>query len=374
MLVDFLFYFSNVLQSMILPSLKKPQSPRFSCGPTNKPDGWSLGKINNNFIGRYHRSTDVRKFIEQQIDRVKKILRIPHSYKIFLTPGSCTGAMEAVIWSLLGKREITSLIYDFWGIEWLNDLKKLNYACDVRISLDGSMPSLNNISPNNDVLFVWSGTTNGTSIGNLDFLNPYQKGLVVSDITSAVFIYDLPWKKIDVGVFSWQKALGSESQHGMVVMSPKALDRLEEKKNIPKIFDFLKNDFVINTPSLLTISDLKLCLDIFEFNGGLENSFKVCKENKLFLDNWIKNNDYVSYFVKQKKFQAISPVYMIFKRKIEIGQIFNFLKKYKIAYDIENYRKAKPGIRVWTGPTIKKNDLIALTNWLDWSFNKFEVK
>ncbi len=358
---------------MKLPKIKKPKSPRFSCGPTNKPEGWSLRKINKKFLGRYHRSEDVKKFIDCQISRIKKILKIPINHKVYLTPGSCTGAMEAVIWSLFGKREITSLIFDYWGMEWLMDLNKLNCKVEKRICLDGSIPSLENIPTNNDLLFVWTGTSNGTSIGNLDFLNPNHKGLVVCDITSAAFIYKMPWKKIDVGVFSWQKALGSESQHGIVVMSPKALSRLKEK-NLPKVFNLKKYDFLINTPSLLAISDLELCLDIFEQNGGVENSFKVCRENKSILDNWIEKSEYVSNFVNEKKFQAVSPVYMIFKKKLNTKKFFDFLKKHEVAFDIKNYRKAKSGIRIWTGPTIKKNDLIALTNWLDWCFNKFEVK
>ncbi len=356
---------------MKLPNIDKPTDPRFSCGPTKKPDGWNLEKINNQYLGRYHRSDEVKKFIESQLFRIKKILKIPNEYKIFLMPGSCTGAMEAVIWNLSGKREITSLIYDYWGIEWYQDLQKLNLKVDARISLDGRFPSIRNIPKNNDFIFVWTGTTNGISVNNLDFLSSKHEGLVISDITSAAFIYDIPWKKIDISIFSWQKALGSESQHGVVVMSPKAVS-LIGSKSIPKIFDFSKNNFVINTPSLLTISDLALCLDIYESNGGLLNSYNTSITNKMVIDEWEKKNKYVKYFVKDEKYRAISPVYLSFKKKIRYQEIFKFLSDNKIAYDINNYRKTEPGIRIWTGPTIKKNDLIALTNWLNWCFNKFE--
>ena len=200
-------------------SFDKPTDPRFSCGPTKKPDGWSLNKINQKYLGRYHRASDIKTFIEEQLFRIKKILKIPESYEIFLMPGSCTGAMEAVIWNLFGKREITTIVYDYWGLEWLKDLKKLNLQVDERISLDGTLPSLEDIPSKNDLFFVWTGTTTGISINNLNFLSEKRKGIVVSDITSAAFIYDIPWKKIDVSVFSWQKALGSESQHGLIVMS-----------------------------------------------------------------------------------------------------------------------------------------------------------
>ena len=298
---------------MRLPDIDKPINPRFSCGPTKKPDGWNLKKINNKYLGRYHRSSDVKNFIENQLFRIRKILKIPNEYKIFLMPGSCTGAMEAVIWNLLGKRKITSLIYDYWGMEWYYDLQKLNLEVDARVSLDGSIPSLENIPINNDFIFVWTGTTTGISVNNLEFLSPNHEGLIISDITSAAFIYDIPWKKIDVSVFSWQKALGSESQHGIVVMSPKAIYR-NKLRVIPKIFDFSKNNFVINTPSLLTISDLALCLDIYENNGGLVNSFKTSKKNKLVIDKWEEKNNFVKYFVNNKKYQAICPVYLIFKK------------------------------------------------------------
>ena len=352
-------------------SFDKPKNPRFSCGPTKKPDEWSLNKINKKYLGRYHRASDIKTFIEEQLFRIKKILKIPESYEIFLMPGSCTGAMEAVIWNLFGKREITSIVYDYWGLEWLKDLKKLNLQVDERISLDGTLPSLDDIPSKNDLFFVWTGTTTGISINNLNFLSEKRKGIVVSDITSAAFIYDIPWKKIDVSVFSWQKALGSESQHGVIVMSPKAIDSAVSRP-IPKIFDFLKNNFIINTPSLLTISDLAQCLDIFEKNGGLINSLEVCKNNKFVIDKWAEKNEYVINFIKDKKYQAISPVYLVFKKKIKYEKLFRFLSDNEIAYDIKNYRLANPGIRIWTGPTIKKNDLIALTNWLDWCFNKFK--
>ncbi len=355
---------------MNLPKINKPSDPRFSCGPTKKPEGWSLNKINKDYLGRYHRSNDVKSFIDIQLKRIKRILKIPDEYKVFLTPGSCTGAMSAVIWSLLGERKITAIIYDYWGVQWFEEIKKLNYKIECRLSLDGSMPFLDDIPLKNDLLFVWSGTSTGISLNNLNFLNSRHEGLVVSDVTSAAFIYDLPWKKIDISVFSWQKALGSESQHGIIVMSPKALKKLK-KKSIPKLFNLFEYNFVINTPSLLTIADLELCLDLYEKNGGLNLNKKISEENKYIIDNWEKNNCHLNHFVKEKKYQAISPVYLKFSKKIDHNRIFEFLSLHKIAYDIRNYRLAEPGVRIWTGPTIKKNDLIALTNWLDWCFNKF---
>ena len=355
---------------MTIPKILKPKDPRFSCGPTKKPEGWSLEKLNSLFLGRYHRSNDVKDYISKQLSRMGEVLKIPHKFKIFLVPGSCTGAIEAIIWSLLGDRKISTFIYDYWGMTWYQDMKKLNYNIDCRLSLDGSMPNLDNIDNSNDIVFVWSGTTTGMSVNKLDFLDPNHEGLVISDVTSAAFIYDLPWDKIDVATFSWQKALGSESQHGIVVMSPKAISRLK-KKPVPKIFDFLHYNYLINTPSLLTISDFELCLDLYEKNGGLKGSNRICKENKSVLDVWVKKNNYVKKFVKEKKYEALSPSYFTFTRKFNYDEFFNFMNKNKIAHDIKNYRMANAGIRVWTGPTIKKNDLIALTNWLDWSLNKF---
>ncbi len=355
---------------MSIPKIKKPDDPRFSCGPTKKPEGWSLNKIKKTFLGRYHRADDIKSYIDTQISKLKKTLKIPNDFRIFIIPGSCTGAMEAVIWSVLGNRKITAIVYDHWGKTWCDDLKKLNYKLDYRVALDGSMPELKKIPENNDLLFVWTGTTTGISINNLEFLNTKHNGLVVSDVNSAVFIYDIPWKKIDVSVFSWQKALGSESQHGIIVMSPKAINDLREKK-VPKIFDLKKYNFLINTPSLLSIADFELCLDLYNKAGGLAGNQKKCEINSAIISNWLKEHDYLDQFVKKEKFRALSPVYAKFKHKFNYDEFFKFLNKNQIAYDIKNYRLCDPGIRIWTGPTIKKNDLIALTNWLDWSFNKF---
>ena len=356
---------------MSIPNIKKPNDPRFSCGPTKKPEGWSLKKIKDKFLGRYHRSDDVKIYIDKQISKLRKTLQIPNDYRIYIIPGSCTGAMEAVIWSVLGNRKITAIVYDHWGKTWCDDINKLHFKLDSRVSLDGSMPELKQIPKDNDLLFVWTGTTTGISINNLEFLNVNHNGLVVSDINSAVFIYDIPWKKIDVSVFSWQKALGSESQHGIIVMSPKAIDDLRQKNNIPKIFDLKKINFLINTPSLLSIADFELCLDIYNKNGGLMGNKKKCETNYSVISNWIKTNGYLNQFAQKEKFRALSPVYATFEHKFNYDDLFKFLNKNQIAYDIKNYRLCEPGIRIWTGPTIKKNDLIALTNWLDWSFNKF---
>ncbi len=356
---------------MKLTNLKKPKSPNFSSGPTKKPDEWSIRKLNTKFLGRYHRSNDVKDYIKTILQKLKKTLNIPNNYEILLFPGSCTGAMEAVIWSMLGERNITSIIYDYWGETWQKDLQKLNCKIDMRKNLGGILPDLKKIPKNNDVLFVWSGTSNGMCIENINFIEENHDGLIVSDITSAVFIYDLPWKKLDISVFSWQKALGSESQHGIIVMSPKALTRIK-KKQIPKVLSIFNFDFLINTPSLLSLSDFDLCLDIFIQKGGLKESIKTCLENQSVIEEWVLNNNYVDFFCKVNKFRAVTPSYLIFKKKLDHKKIFSFLSKNAIAYDIENYRKAKVGIRVWNGPNIKKNDLIALTNWLDWCFNKFK--
>ena len=356
---------------MKLPKLIKPESPNFSSGPTKKPDEWSIRKLNTKFLGRYHRSDDVKIYIRSILQKLKKTLNVPKDYKILLFPGSCTGAMEAAIWSILGERDVTSIIYDYWGLAWQEDLLKLNLKIDMRKNLDGFLPDLNKISKKNDVLFVWSGTSNGMCIDNIDFIEENHEGLIISDITSAAFIYDLPWNKLDIAVFSWQKALGSESQHGVVVMSPKALSRIK-KKQLPKVLSIFNFDFLINTPSLLALADLDLCLDIFIKKGGIKKSIKICIENQSVIEQWVANSNFVEFFCKVRKFRAVTPSYLTFKKKLDHKKIFSFLSKNAIAYDIENYRKAKLGIRVWNGPNIKKNDLIALTNWLDWCFNKFK--
>jgi phosphoserine aminotransferase len=357
---------------MILPKLKKPESPNFSSGPTKKPDEWSVNDLNTNFLGRYHRSSDVKHFINNVLKKLKKILAIPNNYEVLLFPGSCSGAMEAVIWSFLGNKNVTAIIYDYWGLSWYEDLLKLNLKVELRKNLEGDLPDLNNIPKNNDIVFVWTGTSTGMTINNIDFIKSSHDGLVISDVTSAAFIEDLPWEKIDVSVFSWQKALGSESQHGIIVMSPKAMERLK-KKNLPKVLSIFDHDFLVNTPSLLSISDFDLCLEIFKKKGGIKFSKQTCIKNKCILEEWIKGNEFVKFFCKKKIYRALTPCFFIFKKKLNHKQMFSFLGKKKIAFDIASYRKAKPGIRVWNGSNIKKNDLIALTNWLDWSFNYFRL-
>ncbi len=286
---------------MIIPNIKKPKSPNFSSGPTKKPDEWSVNNLNTNFLGRYHRSNDVKKFINDILDRLKKILGIPKNHKVLLFPGSCSGAMEAVIWSFLGKNTVTAIIYDYWGLSWYEDLLKLNLKVELRKNLEGDLPDLNNIPKKNDIIFVWTGTSTGMTINNIDFIKNSHDGLVISDVTSAAFIEDLPWEKIDISVFSWQKAIGSESQHGIIVLSPKAMERLNKRNKLPKILSIYDHDFLINTPSLLSISDFDLCLEIFKKKGGVKFSKETSIANKSILEQWVTGSQFVSFFCKKKK-------------------------------------------------------------------------
>ena len=348
--------------------LQKPSNPNFSSGPTRKPDGWSVNKLNLKFLGRYHRSLDVRDYIEKIILKIKKTLNIPKDHKVFFLPGSCTGAMTSVLSSVLGERKITSIIYDYWGLLWYQELKKLKFKVNYKKELSGKLPSLNNIPIDNDVIFVWNATSNGMSVSNINFLSKNHRGLIVSDLTSAVFICDLPWKYLDISVFSLQKALGAESQKGVAVLSPKAVDRI--KSNQLKFFDLKSFDFLINTPSLLSFADLELCIDLYNKRGGLNENINICKRNKQILDDWETKNSFIKYF-SVKENQSLTPSFFIYKKKINHNKIIDYLSKNKIAFDIKNFRTMQEGIRIWNGPNIKKNDLIALTNWLDWCFNKF---
>ena len=363
---------------MIKPKLKT-KSPNFSSGPTKKPDSWSLNGLDKSLLGRYHRSKYILDYVDEIFLDLKNILNIPSDYKVLLSPGSCSGAIQSVIWSLLGKRRITSIIYDFWGEKWSNEIKKLKYKQEIRSSLNGNMPILNEICPSNDIFFVWTGTSTGMSIDNVSWIPNNQKGIVVSDITSSVFMNRIEWKKIDAAVFSWQKAIGSESQHGIIVLSPKALDRLKEnkKKLVPNIIDLNNREKIINTPSLLCFSDFRFCLSWYKNKGGLNWANKKCKDNRLVLDKWVERNNYLENFAKEKKYRALSTSYFLFKNKVrkkEIEKVFSFLEYENIAYDIRSYRKAPIGIRIWTGPTILKKDLNTLTNWLDWCFYKYILK
>ncbi|MDC3091292.1 hypothetical protein OA848_02770 [Rickettsiales bacterium] len=361
---------------MIKPKFKT-KSPNFSSGPTKKPDSWAFNKLDKSLLSRYHRSNFISAYMDEIFLELKDILNIPSDYKILLSPGSCSGAMQAVIWSLLGKKKITSIVYDFWGEKWSNEIKKLNYEQEVRTLLDGRMPKLDEICSSNDIFFVWTGTSTGMSIENTSWIPNNQKGIVVSDITSSVFINEIKWKKLDASVFSWQKAIGSESQHGIIVLSPKALDRLKDnsEKIVPDIIDLKNNaEKIINTPSLLCFSDFSYCLSWYKKMGGLSWANKQSRENKLVLEKWAENNIYIKNFVIDSKYRALSVSYFRFKGEIsknKLEKIFSFLEYENIAYDIRSYRKAPVGIRIWTGPTILKKDLNTLTNWLDWCFYKY---
>ena len=363
-----------VLQSFIKKPQIKPKYPNFSCGPTNKLPGWNLSSLKTINLSRYHRSKRVKIYMNTVIQKLRYVLKIPTSYKIIITPGSCTGAMESAIWSLFTKKKkITNIVYDYWGQQWASEINKLGLNQDILNSLNGTMPNLDKISLDDDLIFVWTGTSTGMSIDNCKWIKSNHDRIVVCDATSAAFIYHLEWDKLDATVFSWQKALGSEAQHGIVVLSPKAQERLksQKKKNIPKTLDLNVEDAPINTPSLLCFTDFDFALDWFKKSGGIDWSHKYCKRNKKLLDTWIKQNDYLSYFCKKTKYRSISPCYFRLnnsKNKKKLKKIILFLEKEKIAYDIESYRKAAFGIRIWNGPTILKNDLIILTNWLDWSF------
>ena len=347
---------------------KKPKNPNFSSGPTRKPEGWTVNKLKLEYLGRYHRSGDVRNHVEKIILKLRKTLKIPADYKILFLPGSCTGAMTSIMSSIIGKNSITSIIYDYWGMLWSNELKKLKYKVFCRKELTGKLPPLEKIPSDHDIIFVWNATSNGMTISNTNFLPKDRKGLTISDLTSAVFICDLPWQDLDISIFSLQKALGAESQKGVVILSPKALERV--KQDQLKLFSLKNFDYLINTPSLLAFADLDLCIDLYKKRGGLKKNIEICKKNKEILDRWEIENDHVKYF-SLKKFQSISPSFFIYKKKCNHEQILKYLSKEKIAYDINNFRTMQQGIRIWNGPNIKKNDLIALTNWLDWCFNKF---
>ncbi|MBD22943.1 MAG: hypothetical protein CL572_04700 [Alphaproteobacteria bacterium] len=276
--------------------------------------------------------------------------------------------MTSIMHSILGENNITSIIFDYWGLLWSQELKKLKLKVDCKQELSGKLPSLDRIPINNDVVFVWNATSNGMSISNINFLSENHKGLIISDLTSAVFVCDLPWQYLDVSVFSLQKALGAESQKGVAVLSPKALERI--KSHQLKFFSLKNFDFLINTPSLLSFADLELCIDLYNERGGLDENIKICKKNKEILDKWEKKNNFLSYF-SLKNNQSVTPSFFIYKKKCDHENILKFLSRKKIAYDINNFRTMQEGIRIWNGPNIKKNDLIALTNWLDWCFNKF---
>ena len=374
----------------------KPVNNNFSSGPCSKRPGWNPNVLNKAILGRSHRSSVAKARINYLIKNVKEILSIPNDYYVGIVPGSDTGAVEIALWNLIGIQPVQMLVWDSFGNDWAKDLKEQLQISGLNVQNVeyGSIPDLYNINFNNDIIFNFNGTTGGVRVPNLDWIPLNRNGLTICDATSAAFSMRLPWIKLDATTFSWQKVLGGEAQHGIIILSPRAIHRLENfipNRAIPKIFQLSNKGKVnkklftgstINTPSMLCVEDALDALNWVKQAGGLEKTIELSKKNLLVVEKKIKNSQWLDFLSEEENIRSCTSIclkikdsvlekYETEKLKEKMNNVFSFLEENKIAYDINSYRDAPIGIRIWGGATVNENDIDILLDWLEWCFIKF---
>jgi phosphoserine aminotransferase len=341
-------------------------------------------------LGRSHRGAIGKALLAEAIDRTHTLLKLPADYRLGIVPASDTGAMEMALWSLLGSRPVTMLAWESFGAGWVTDVaKQLKLDAEIRKADYGEIAALSGIDPTNDVVFTWNGTTSGVRVPNGDWIADGRSGLSICDATSAAFAQDIDWAKIDVGTFSWQKALGGEAAHGMIVLSPRAVERLEREpapRPLPKIFRLTKGGKLIdgifrgetiNTPSMLCVEDWLLALDWAERIGGLDALIARADTNAAALDRWVSEADWIEHLAKDPSIRSNTSVCLQFADRSDVEAnkarqraIVKLLDQQDAAYDIGAYRDAPPGLRIWCGATIDTADIEALGPWLDWAWEQ----
>ncbi|HXJ01795.1 MAG TPA: phosphoserine transaminase [Micropepsaceae bacterium] len=371
----------------------RPARPFFSSGPCAKRPGWNLEALNAACLGRSHRSKPGKAKLKDAIDRTRAVLRVPADYRIGIVAGSDTGAVEMALWSLLGPRPVDVLAWESFGEDWVTDIAKQLKLKDTRIlkAPYGELPDLTQTDPARDIVFLWNGTTSGVRVPNGDWIADSREGLTICDATSAAFAMDLAWPKLDVVTFSWQKVLGGEGAHGMLVLSPRAVARLESYNPpwpMPKTFRMTKDGKLvegifegetINTPSMLALEDYLDTLKWAEGIGGLPALIARADRNLSVLANWVQRTDWVDFLARDPASRSntsvclkiVDPWFTALAKDAQAAvasKIASLLEKEGVALDIGGYRAAPPGLRIWCGATVDSSDLETLTPWLDWAF------
>jgi len=371
----------------------RPAIPHFSSGPCAKRPGWSLQNLTDAVLGRSHRSKIGKAKLKRAIDLTREVLEVPAGYRIGIVPASDTGAVEMALWSLLGARGVTMLAWESFGEGWVTDVEKQLKLKDLTVikAPYGELPDFGKIDFANDVIFTWNGTTSGVRVPNGDWISAKRQGLTICDATSAAFAQRLDWPKLDVVTFSWQKALGGEGAHGMLILSPRAVERLETHKPmwpLPKIFRLTKggklNEGIfagetINTPSMLCVEDYLDALQWAKSTGGLTATIARSDANAKVLSDWVAATAWVDHLAKHANersntsvcLKVVDPVVTRLSGDEQAAfakTLAGLLEKEDVAYDIAFYRDAPPGLRIWCGATVEQRDIEALTPWLDWAF------
>jgi phosphoserine aminotransferase len=371
----------------------RPVIPHFSSGPCAKRPGWSLQALTDAVLGRSHRSKLGKAKLKRAIDLTREVLEAPADYRIGIVPASDTGAVEMALWSLLGPRPVTMLAWESFGEGWVSDVQKELKLKDVTVlkAAYGALPDLAKVDPNSDVVFTWNGTTSGARVPNADWIKADRAGLTICDATSAAFAQKLDWGKLDVVTFSWQKALGGEAAHGMIVLSPRAVERLESYTPpwpLPKIFRMTKggklNEEIfegatINTPSMLCVEDYLDTLSWGKSIGGLDALIARADANAGAIAAWVARTPWIEHLASDPSIRSNTSVCLkvvdpaVLKLPADaqakfVKGIAAALEKEGIAYDIDAYRDAPSGLRIWCGATAERSDVEALTLWLDWAY------
>ena len=371
----------------------KPGNPRFGSGPTAKRPGWTLDALEGAVLGRSHRAGEAKARLKSVIDRSKAMLGMPEDWVLGIVPASDTGAYECAMWSLLGARPVDVVSFESFGAGWLTDAaKQLKLADMRRFEADyGELPDLEGIDPGHDVVFCWNGTTSGVRVPDADWIAAEREGLAICDATSAAFAMDLPWAKLDVVTWSWQKVLGGEAQHGMLALSPRAVARLESYTPpwpLPKLFRLTKGGKLnhgifkgetINTPSMLAVEDALDALDWAERVGALPGLIARSEANLAAVESWVERTPWIDFLARDPACRSSTSICLKIvdaaiagldddAQQAFVKKLTGLLAEAGVAYDITAYRDAPPGLRLWGGATVETADLEALFPWLDWAF------
>jgi len=362
---------------------RKPVRPFFSSGPCAKPPGWAPDRLATESLGRSHRAKIGKARLRLCIDLMREVLQLPDTHRIGIVPGSDTGAFEMAMWTMLGARGVTALAWESFGEGWVTDVvKQLKIEANVMRADYGQLPDLDTVDWSDDVLFTWNGTTSGVRVPDGEWIPADRQGLSFADATSAVFAYDIPWDKIDVATFSWQKVLGGEGGHGVLILGPRAVQRLEEYTPawpLPKVFRLMSKGKLaegifkgetINTPSMLAVEDAIWTLEWAKSVGGLEGLKARSTANAHALDKVVAERPWLGHLAADHGTRSRTSVCLTVEGADAdfIKAFAGLLEKEGAAYDIAGYRDAPPGLRIWCGATVDTADIEALGPWLDWAF------
>ena len=361
----------------------KPANPNFSSGPCAKRPGYDVNQLDLSTLGRSHRSNVGKEALQKAISDTTEILKLPAGYRVGIVPASDTGAMEMIMWSLLGPRTVDICYWESFGQGWFTDItKQLKLANVNALKADyGQLPDMNQVNAEHDCIFTWNGTTSGVKVENADFISDQRTGLTICDATSAVFAMQMPWEKLDVTTFSWQKVLGGEGGHGVIILSPRAVERLESYTPswpMPKIFrltaggkliEGIFKGATINTPSMLCVADYQDALNWVKSIGGVDASIQKSLDNLAVLSSFVAQNEWISFLAEKESTRSNTSVCLSLDLTPEqIKKLIKLLADNQVAFDIGAYKDAPSGLRIWCGSTVEQADLETLMPWLTWAY------